>query len=103
MLLYALIMLAAAIVCLILGIQIHNGKTELIHDYHQKKVRDKAAYGKAFGKAMVLMAASLGISGIIALFGEAMMGFSMAVLAVGLVISIGWIVAIQKKYNNGVF
>ena len=101
MLLYAMIGFAVAIACLILGIQIYNGKTELIHDYHQKKVNDKAAYGKAFGKAMFLMAATMALSGVIALFSESMM--AIAVLVIGLVISIAAIIAVQKKYNNGVF
>ena len=103
MLLYTLIMAVAAIACMLLGIRIHSGKTELIHDYHQKKVKDKAAYGKAFGKAMFLLAASLGASGIVALFGEAMMWLSMTVLVIGLVVSLVLIVLVQKKYNNGVF
>ena len=80
-------------------------KTSLIHDYHQTKVTDKAAYGKAFGKAMFVVSMALLISGIIGLFGasEVIATIAVAVLFIGLFIGIAWIVAVQKKYNKGVF
>ena len=88
-----------------ISIAIYQGKTDLIHDYHQTKVTDKAAYGKAFGKAMFSISISLLLSGIIGLFGasEAIAMISVAVLFIGLFIGITWIVAVQKKYNKGVF
>ena len=80
-------------------------KTSLIHDYHQTKVTDKAAYGKAFGKAMFVVSMALLISGMIGLFGasEVIATIAVAVLFIGLFIGIAWIVAVQKKYNKGVF
>ena len=88
-----------------LSIAIYRGKTDLIHDYHQTKVSDKAAYGKAFGKAMLVVSASMLISGIISLFGasETIAMISVVVLFLGLAIGIACIIAVQKKYNNGLF
>jgi hypothetical protein len=59
-----------------ISISIYKGKTDLIHDYHQTKVTDKAAYGRAFGRAT---------------------------LFVGLFIGIAMIIAVQIKYNKGIF
>ena len=86
----------------VLGIAIYKGKTDLIHDYHQTKVTDKSAYGKAFGKAMLLIATVMLLSGIIGLFKNLLM-LAVAILIIGLVVGIGCIVAVQKKYNKGVF
>ena len=105
MVLYSIIMFLAAVPTMKISIAIYQGKTGLIHDYHQTKVTDKAAYGKAFGKAMFVISISLLLSGIIGLFGasEAVAMIAVAVLFIGLFIGIAWIVAVQKKYNKGVF
>ena len=88
-----------------ISIAIYRGKTELIHDYHQTRVTDKAAYGKAFGKGMLIVSMALLISGITGLFctSEMMAMIAVAVLLIGLIIGIAWIIAVQKKYNKGVF
>ena len=105
MVLYSIIMFLAAVPMIKISIAIYQGKTGLIHDYHQTKVTDKVAYGKAFGKAMFVVSMSLLLSGIIGLFGasEAIAMIAVAVLFIGLFIGITWIVAVQKKYNKGVF
>jgi hypothetical protein len=105
MVLYSIIMFLAAVPMIRVSIAIYQGKTGLIHDYHQTKVTDKVAYGKAFGKAMFVVSISLLLSGIIGLFGasEAIAMIAVAVLFIGLFIGIAWIVAVQKKYNKGVF
>lgn len=105
MVLYSIIMFLAAVPMIKVSIAIYQGKTSLIHDYHQTKVTDKAAYGKAFGKAMFVVSAALLLSGIIGLFGdtEIMAMIALAVLFIGLLIGIAWIVAVQKKYNKGIF
>ncbi len=105
MLLYSIIMFLAAVPIIKISIAIYKGKTDLIHDYHQTKVTDKAAYGKAFGKAMFVVSAALLLSGIIGLFGisDTMAMIAVAVLFIGLFIGIAWIVAVQIKYNKGVF
>ena len=102
MLVYSIIMFLVAVLFTVLGIAIYKGKTDLIHDYHQTKVTDKSAYGKAFGKAMFLIATVMLISGIIGLF-EKLLILAVAILIIGFVLGIGCIVAVQKKYNKGVF
>ncbi|MBQ1934605.1 MAG: hypothetical protein II370_06360 [Clostridia bacterium] len=102
---YSVIMFLVAGIFGAVAIAIYRGKTELIHDYHQVKVKDKAAYGRAFGKAMLVIALSMLLSGVIALFGEAeaIVMISLTVLVLGMGIGIGCILAVQKKYNNGLF
>ena len=102
MLLYSIIMFPVAVLFAVLGIAIYKGKTDLIHDYHQTKVTNKSAYGKAFGKAMLVIAAVMLLSGIIGLFKNLLM-LAVAILIIGLVVGIGCIVAVQKKHNKGVF
>ena len=102
MLLYSIIMFLVAVLFTVLGIAIYKGKTDLIHDYHQTIVTDKSAYGKAFGKAMLVIAIIMLLSGIIGLF-ENLTILAVAILIIGLVIGIGFIVVVQKKYNKGVF
>lgn len=105
MLLYGLIMFAVAILILWLSIGIYRGKTSLIHDYHQAKVTDKAAYGKAFGKALLPVGLAPVLSGILSLCGTSgvLMGWSVGVLFVGIGIGVSCIIRVQKKYNQGVF
>lgn len=103
--LYSIIMFLAAIPTLWISIAIYKGKTNLIHDYHQEKVKDKAAYGKAFGKAMLVISMAMFLSGIVALLGNSEKAgmWAIAVLFVGLAAGIIGIVAVQKKFNNGIF
>ena len=102
MLAYSIIMFLIAALFTGLGIAIYRGKTDLIHDYHQTKVTDKAAYGKAFGKAMFVIVIALLFSSIIGFFDNLAM-LAVAVLIIGVVIGIGCIIAVQIKYNKGVF
>ena len=102
MLVYSIIMFLVSALFTVLGIAIYKGKTDLIHDYHQTKVTDKSTYGKAFGKAMLLIATVMLLSGIIGLF-EKLLILAVAILIIGFVLGIGCIVAVQKKYNKGVF
>ena len=102
MLVYAIIMFLVAAAFAAMGIAIYRGKTDLIHDYHQTKVTDKSAYGKAFGKAMLVIAAVMLLSGIIGLF-ENLLILAVVILIIGLVIGMGFLVAVQRKYNNGLF
>ena len=64
MILYSIILLIVAAAFVVMGIAIYRGKTDLIHDYHQTKVTDKSAYGKAFGKAMLVIAAIIILAGL---------------------------------------
>lgn len=100
---YAIILFATAVIFALVAVLIYKGKTDLIHDYHQTKVTDKIGYGKAFGKAMAVIAVAMALSGAISLFGEPAMGIAFAVLLVGLLVGTIAIVRVQKKYNGGVF
>ena len=105
MLAYSIIMFLAATLFMGLSIAIYQGKTDLIHDYHQTKVTDQTAYGRAFGKALFIVTTTLLLSGIIGLLGDADVIAILAVLVliIGLGIGVGCIVAVQRKYNKGVF
>ena len=86
------------------GIAIYKGKTDLIHAHHQTQVTDRESYGKAFAKALFVIASTLLFSGIIGLFGDSdrHVIFAVATLIAGICIGTGCIVAVQKKYNKGV-
>ena len=102
MLAYAIILFLVGALFAGLGLAIYRGKTDLIHSYHQTRVTDPAAYGKAFGKAMFVLAAALVLSGLIGLVDRTSF-LSVAVLMVGLAIGIGCIIAVQNRYNKGIF
>ena len=97
MILYTIIMFAVAVLFFFLGRSIYRGNTDLIHDYHQTKVKDKAAYGKA----MFTMAAAMAASGLVAMFDDGFL--PVLVLFLGLAVGIIQIILAQKKFNNGVF
>ena len=102
MLVYSIIMFIVAVIFAGMGFAIFRGKTELIHDYHQTKVTDKSAYGKAFGKAMFVIAIALFLSGIIGLM-DNLAVLAVVISIIGLCVGVGCIIAVQKKYNKGVF
>lgn len=101
MVIYTLIMLATAALLLGVGTVIYRGKTDLIHDYHQKKVKDKAGYARAFGKAMYVFSLGPLLSGIISLFTDS--AAALAVLFLGFGAGLVCIIRVQRKYNQGVF
>lgn len=105
MLVYSAIMFLIAALLVFVSAAIYKGKTDLIHAYHQTKVTDQAAYGKAFGKALLVIASAPLLSGIIGLFGDSgtIVVIAVAVLCVGIAIGVGCIVAVQRKHNQGVF
>lgn len=103
MIVYAIILLLTAVLFGVLAWLIYQGKTNLIHGYHQTKVTDKTGYGKAFGKAMGVIAGAMALSGVVALFGEAVMWIAVAVLIFGLIAGIVAILCVQKKYNGGLY
>ena len=103
MILYAAILFLTAIVFTVVAVQIYKGKIELIHDYHRTTVTDKVAYGKAFGKAMGIIAVAMALSAAVSLLGETVMWAATGVLVTGLVVGIVAIFRVQKKYNGGLF
>ena len=102
MLLYSLVMFFTATIFGVISVLIYKGNTNLINAYHQTKVTDKASYGKAFGKALFVMAVAMFLSGVVALF-DSLAEFAVAVLLIGLGVGITCIIAVQKKYNKGIF
>lgn len=90
---------------LVLAIFIYRGKTKLIHDYHQTRVKDKKAYGRAMGKALSVMAASMLVGGVLALLiGEGPCAWLCPVtVSLGFLVGLVMIVIVQKKYNQGIF
>lgn len=102
---FSIILFAAAAVFLALGIAVHRGHTQLIHDYHQTNVResDRQIYGRAFAKGLFSLCATLFISGALALLSKNGFVAAMLILAVGLVASAIVLFRVQKKYNRGLF
>ena len=103
MLLYSILMLLASASLFFFSIMIYRGKSSLIHEYHQERVKDLRGYCRAFGRALALVSAAPLFSGIIALFGESLMLASILVLLAVLGAGIACIIAVQHKYNGGVF
>ena len=105
MLIYSIIMLPVSILLITFSILIYKGNTGLIHDYHQTKVTDKKAYGKAFGKALAVVGLAPLLSGLIGFLGDSkqIAVIAVAVLIAFLCIGIVCICTVQKKYNGGIF
>ncbi|MCI8681166.1 MAG: hypothetical protein HFF81_10325 [Oscillospiraceae bacterium] len=105
MLLYAVLMFSVSILFTVLSMMIYRGKTDLIHSYHQARVKDKAAYGRAFGKALLGIALAPFISGVIGLCGDSdlLAVTAVVVLLSGLALGFCGILAVQRRYNKGLF
>lgn len=97
----SIILFVVAIGLNIIAILVYKGNTKLIHEYHQRNVKDKKAYGRAMGKALCFFTLPIIIVGIISLFTDS--GVIGAVLIVGFLIAFVPMHIIQKKYNGGWF
>lgn len=102
---YSVVMFAVAVLLLVFGVLIYRGNTQLIHSYHQTRVKDKEAYGKGIGKALMVLAAALVVSGIVALLGTegSVVAAALGVLFAGITAGFIFLLKVQKKYNNGLF
>ena len=101
MIAYSIIMFAAAVLFLALGIAVYKGNTNLIHDYHQRNIKEseRTEYGRAIAKGMFVVCVTLLISGIIALFSnkeDPIVAVSLAVLFAGLIASFVVLVKVPK-------
>ena len=69
MILYAALMFLTSALLWAVGALIYRGRTGLIHDYHQENVKpeDRLRYGRAMGAGLLVLAAALLSSGILAL------------------------------------
>lgn len=103
MIVYSLIVLAAAVACAVLGRSIQKGNATLINCYRPERVKDKPVYCKKMGSAMYFMAAAMAISAVINLIGETFAMAAVGMLFVGQIGSIARLVHVQKKYGGGFF
>lgn len=106
MVVYAIIMLAAAVQMLGFGIVIFRGNVSLIHDYHRKNIEkgDEKRYARAFSTGLFIIAAAFFASGLAALIIGERAGIAAILLpCIGLAAGITVMVIVQKKYNGGVF
>lgn len=98
---FSIVMFSTFVLLFVLGVLISRGKTNLIHDYHQIWVKDKMAYGKAFGKTLCCMGGAFLVSGIISLVGHNDRAIYLALIILVVLFSIFgfFMVRIQRKYN----
>lgn len=103
--LFTTIMFAFAILFIIIGILIFHGKTNLIHSYHQTRVKNKAEYGKSFGKIMCGSSIPFLVSGAIPIFKQSDSAIitSICIFFVLFIICLIMFYRVQKKYNSDVF
>jgi len=100
MIIYVVLMLAVGIAFGVLSAMIFRGRTDLIHDYHQTKVRDKKGYAKAMGRALAILSVGCLSSALVSVF---WVKIAPILLIVGITISLVLMVAAQIKYNHGIF
>lgn len=97
--------LVIAAIFIIIGILIFRGNTDLIHDYHQKNVKDFDGYGKGMGKGIISIGVFFLIGAVVTLAvrGESGTIAGIVVALSGFVMSLIYILKVQKKYNGGLF
>ena len=103
MILYSVIVFAAAVSILVLGRCIAKGNTNLINCYHPERVKDKNLYCKKMGRAMYAMGVSMLTSSVVGLLGESFAVVAVAVLMIGETGGVILLLHAQKKYGGGVF
>lgn len=106
MLLYAIILFAAAALTLYFAFSIRGGNLALIHDYHRKRLdaKNKVQYAKLFFLGLLVIAVGMIASGAVSLiFGKGAVWAALIILFAGLAAGIGIIIHAQKKYNGGLF
>lgn len=96
---------AIAAIFIVVGILIFRGNTDLIHDYHQKNVKDFDGYGKGMGKGIISIGVFFLIGAVVTLAvrGESGTIAGIIVSLSGFVLSLIYILKVQKKYNGGLF
>ena len=102
---YSTLMFATAAAFAVIAVRIYKGNTDMIMQHHQTRVTDPIAYGRAFGRGMMVMAAAMFLSGCVGILDHlaAAPQIALGILTVGLIVGIAMIVYAQKKYNNGIF
>ena len=104
MLVYSILLFAAAALFFAAGLRMRKRGSRMIHDYHQTEVRqtDEKAYGKAFERALYVIALSDAAAGTAALCGrtKTALAVSIAILGAGHLISLVMMGRAQKKYQG---
>ena len=105
MIVYSIILFAAAIAFIVFAMLISKGNTNLINCYHEDRTPNKLMYCKKISQALWIMATVLTISGVIGLLGEtdSIALAAVGVLIVGIICGLSRLFYVQKKYGGGVF
>lgn len=105
MIVYSLIMFAAASTLVVFAMLISKGNVNVINCYHEDRVSDKPLYCKKMSQALWIMAAVILTSGVVGLFGgdDTIAICAVAILVVGTIGAVCNIFRVQKKYGGGVF
>ena len=103
MFLYFIILTLVSIPFIIMGLLIwKKQKTNLIHEYHLKDIKDLPGYSASIGKAIFSLGILLLSSGIMSLFSFVPIGVSTGILTVGTIVIIIFMFRIQKKYSGNI-
>lgn len=105
MIIYSVIMLGCAALFAVFAILITKGNASLINCYREERVKDKPTYCKKIGQSLLVMAATMLVSGIISMFSpaESVVLIALGVLIVGVLVGIVRLFHVQKKYGGGIF
>lgn len=101
----AILYFAIAAIFVVVGILIFCGNTNLIHDYHQKNVKDFKGYGRGMGKGFIGIGIFFLIGALIILAVNNETGTVAGIIVAlsGFVLSLIYIIKVQIKYNGGLF
>lgn len=103
MIMYQLILFVVSLIILVLGIKIYKGNTKLIHSYHQENIKkeDLNKYAKAFAMGMFSISFVLFFDGVLSFITQNFLIID-SFLLIGLVLSLIYIISVQKKFNKKV-
>lgn len=105
MIVYTVIMFGCTALFTVFAILIIRGNASLINCYREERVKDKPTYCKKIGQSLLVMAATMLVSGIISMFSpaESVVLIALGVLIVGVLVGIVRLFHVQKKYGGGIF
>ena len=105
MIVYSVMMLGIAVMLVIFAILIMKGNASLINCYREERVKDKTAYCVKMGQALLIIGASIAVSGVVALFTEekSVIFTTLTITCVGVTIGIARLFHVQKKFGGGIF
>ena len=105
MIVYTIIMFGCTALFTVFAILIIRGNASLINCYREERVKDKPTYCKKIGQSLLVMAATMLVSGIISMFSsaESVVLIALGVLIVGVLVGIVRLFHVQKKYGGGIF